>query len=130
MRGSGFACRSIVAASVGLSLLAPGCRAPTQLTVALTTDVKCSEMHRTSMTAGRLGDIESTPLTTSSTFCSDSGDLGTLVVVPSGGRTDEVALKVILGRGRDAESCVAPTYGPGCIVARRAIRYIAHAGLR
>jgi hypothetical protein len=100
------------------------------MTLVLSTDVKCADMRGTSVTVGRLGEIETKAATTSSTFCDpSSGDLGALVIVPSSGNRDEVAMKIVAGVGRDADSCVPP-YGKGCIVARRAVRYLPHTPLR
>jgi hypothetical protein len=78
---------------------------------------------------GVLGAIEAKAPTATSTACGASGDLGALVVVPSGGKSAEVAFKVVAGVGRDAASCVPP-YGDGCIVARRSIRFVPHTDLR
>jgi hypothetical protein len=105
------------------------CRAPTEIALVLSTDVKCVDLRGTSVTVGRLGEIETKASTTSSTFCDASGDLGLLVVVPSGGKSDEVAMKIVAGVGRDADSCVPP-YGKGCVVARRALHFLPHTPLR
>jgi hypothetical protein len=107
------------------------CREATEITIVLSTDVPCSDMPGSTVTVGRLGDIEAKAPTTSSTFCdAASGDLGSLVIVPSAGDSDEVAVKIVAGHGRDPASCVAPGYGKGCIVARRAIRFVPHTALR
>jgi hypothetical protein len=111
-------------------LFVPSCRAPTEITLVVTTDVSCTDLRGTSVTVGRLGEIETKASTTSSTFCdASSGDLGALVVVPSGGKSDEVAVKLVAGVGKDADSCVPP-YGKGCIVARRAVHFLPHTPLR
>ena len=106
------------------------CRAATEITIAITTDVPCADLRGTSVTVGRLGELEARAITASSIVCDASGDLGSLVIVPSGARTEELAIRIIAGLGRDVESCVAPNYGPGCVVARRALRYLPHTGLR
>jgi hypothetical protein len=77
------------------ALLASDCRAPTEITLVVTTDVACNDLQSTSVTVGHTGEIETKAPTTSSTFCSASGALGALVVVPSGGKGDELALKVV-----------------------------------
>jgi hypothetical protein len=105
------------------------CRPATELEIVLTTDAPCESLRGTTVTVGALGEIETRAPTTASGSCAAGGDLGTLVVVPSGGKNDEVSFKVIAGVGRDPQSCVPP-YGPGCIVARRAIRYVPHTKLR
>src|SRR5690349_11929050 len=85
--------------------MAVSCRAPTEITIVLSTDVPCADLRGTSITVGRLGEIEAKAATTSSTFCDASGDLGALVVVPSGGNGDEVAIKLVAGLGKDADGC-------------------------
>jgi alpha-tubulin suppressor-like RCC1 family protein len=116
-------------ALVGLLVVGSGCRAPTQLTLAMSTDSACANLGGTSVTVGHLGEIELKAPTTSSAFCDASGNLGSLVVVPSASKGDEVAVKVVAGVGKSADGCTPP-YGKGCIVARRAIRFLPHTALR
>jgi outer membrane protein assembly factor BamB len=125
--GGALAGASAICACAGI---VASCRAPTEVTITLTTDVPCSQIQGTTVTVGQLGDIESSVVTTSSELCDSSGSLGTLVLVPSGARNEEVAFRVVAGVGRTADSCVPPAYGPGCIVARRSIHYIPHTPLR
>ncbi len=93
------------------------------------TDVVCSDVDGTSFTFGELGGIERGEPTTSTATCGARGRIGSIVSVPSDGRRDTVALKIVMGLGRPAEDCVPP-YGPGCIVSRRALRYIPHTPLK
>jgi hypothetical protein len=116
----------VLLASLGL---AASCRDPTEITIVVSTDIPCAQLRGSSITVGLLHAIETQPTTTSSTSCDASGALGALVVVPSGAKGDTVAFKVVGGLGRDVLTC-APPYGKGCIVARRAIRFVPYTPLR
>ena len=126
-----------VASIVGGCALLGSCRAPTEITVVVTTDFDCSQLDHVTVSVGSLGDaFESSPPATASTECTD-GYVGRLVVVPKDGKTDAVVgIKVVGGyAGKRAEDCVPapgtspPDYGSGCIVARRALAYVPHAPL-
>src|SRR5438132_5069689 len=79
------------------------CGAPTEITFAISTDVRCADLRGTTVAVGPLDDLEGRPPTASSASCVDSGDLGTLVVVPSGDRGSEVAVRIVAGLGRDPD---------------------------
>lgn len=115
---------AILATAAGAS-----CREPTQITVELTTDVRCADVRGTTMTVGRLVELDGRPLTAETRAC-EGGRIGEIVVVPSGADDDTVAIRVVMGFGRDVGECARPPFGPGCIVARRALRYIPHTHLR
>jgi hypothetical protein len=120
-----------IAAAVGVGALicAGSCRAPTEITVVLYTDTPCEKVMGSTVRVGALAGIDGTAPKGSSSAC-DRGALGSLVVVPSGATDDEVALEVTLGVGRDPGGCDGAGFGPGCIVARRAIRFLPHTPLR
>jgi hypothetical protein len=120
-----------VGLALGTALATGSCRTPTSIAVEVTTDIACADVRGTAITIGAIlgSDVETRPLTTKSDSCLD-GRLGTLVVIPSGGSDDEVAIKVVTGFGRDVEACNGPSPGPGCVVSRRALRFIPHAALR
>jgi hypothetical protein len=107
---------------------ASGCLDPTQLMVDVRTNALCSDVGSTAITAGNLGQIESSPPSSVTRDC-NGGELGTLVVAPSGSKDDVVAFKVVMGIRKDAESCAAPDY-KGCIVARRGLHYVKHMSLK
>ncbi len=123
-----------------MATLTGSCASPTDITVLVLTDFACSDLHDVTVTVGALGrGLETEPYGVSSAVCHDHY-AGRLVVVPSGSKSDVVAIKVVGGFGKTkrAEDCVAtyeagslgrPSYGPGCIVARRALRYTPHTGL-
>jgi formylglycine-generating enzyme required for sulfatase activity len=115
-------------------LLLVGCRTATQVTVELTTEVACDEMPSTEVQVGKLGsDIETRPASVATSACRAPGRIGSFVIVPSGDASGEFAVKVVLAHGRTVESCTVAQGTPGafagCIVARRALRFIPHTEL-
>jgi hypothetical protein len=106
-----------------LLALVAGCRAPTQIVVEVTTDVPCNEAKGTTITVGRFLETDSRDPVAETVQCKD-GRVGSLVVVPSGERDDQVEIKVVLAENREVQTCRPPGYGPGCIVARRGLRFI------
>jgi outer membrane protein assembly factor BamB len=127
------ACLFVTSGSFAVAALASApvaCRTATEVTIDVTTDIACVDARGSSVTVGRLGSdggIEDKPAASTSMRC-DAGRLGALVIVPSGASDDEVAFKIVMGFTRQVESCVVP-YGKGCIVARRALRFLPHAGV-
>ncbi|MCC6668315.1 MAG: hypothetical protein IT375_31515 [Polyangiaceae bacterium] len=111
-------------------LLVPACREPTQLTLHLSTDAKCVDVKGTSITVGAHGKLEDKDPVARTTECSAAtGQVGTLVVVPSGSKDDQVSVRVVTGVGKSAEACVKDGYVGGCIVARRTLRFLPHTSL-
>src|SRR5205823_1430324 len=78
------------------------------------------------ITAGVLGELSARPPSAVTKNCSTpSGEIGTIAVIPSAGDSDDFALEVVTGVGaKTAAECVATGYKGGCIVARRALRFI------
>ncbi len=117
------------------------CAAPTDITVQVTTDFPCSALQHVTVTVGTLGhSLETDRWSTMSATCQD-GYAGRLVVIPSGSKNELVAIKIVAGYGgtKHAEDCTAtvddgapdrPRYGPGCIVARRALHFTPHVPLQ
>ncbi len=105
--------------------LACACRTPTQLTVEVTTDVPCKSGLSTAVAIGRLDDPEDKPFATTSGECG----VGSVVVVPSGAKDEQLAIRVVMGVDKSPEQCVRDGYKGGCIVARRALRFIPHTEL-
>jgi hypothetical protein len=106
------------------------CRPPTQITVEIFTDVRCSDLRGTSITVGSLDSLEARPPETTTLKCSDEGRIGSLVIVPRGDRDDEIAIRVVTAFAVDLSQCAGPTYGPGCIVARRSLRFVPNSSLQ
>lgn len=106
-----------------------GCREPTQITFEITTDRSCSSVNGTAISVGTLGQaLDSKPPGSLSMQC-NGGNLGTLVVTPSDVNA-ELAVRVVTGVGKSAEDCIAAGFKGGCIVARRALRFLAHEKVR
>jgi formylglycine-generating enzyme required for sulfatase activity len=112
---------------------AAGCRDPTAVTLDLSTDVACSEVQGTSISVGNEAEVEGRSPAAITADCTNGGTdadnpIGTLVVVPSDDDSDPFAIKVVLGIDVTAEECMAPQY-QGCVVARRALRFVPHTPL-
>ncbi len=119
-----------VLGSVGAGLVALGCREPTQITIALRTDVPCDRLEGVGIVVGPPDSDEAGSLTTESHRCSPSGRLGSLVAVPSGARGAEVSIRVVGAVGGPLAECSRAPYAAHCIVARRSLRYVPHTPLR
>jgi hypothetical protein len=115
--------------ALGSVLAASGCRAPTQIAVELSTDVPCAEVQGTAISVASPDELEGRQPTSMTQACDPSGRIGSLVIVPSGAPDAEIAFRVVLGHGKPVEQCAAPSYGAGCIVARRSLRFVEHASL-
>jgi outer membrane protein assembly factor BamB len=120
---------ALFALAAGVLVLA-NCLGPTEITLVLQTNVPCKHWDNATITVGTPADVEAKSPATATTICDAQGNLGTLVIIPSGSDTDTVAIKVVGGDDRDPNTCLAPKYGAGCIVARRQISYLKHAPLR
>jgi hypothetical protein len=103
---------------------APACRAPTQITVEIFTDIKCADLQGTSVTVGPLAGIETRQPEATTRACTDQGRIGSLGVVPRGEPNEEIVIRVVSGFGGDVGECSGPAYGPSCVVARRALRFL------
>jgi hypothetical protein len=113
------------------ALVVIGCREPTQVTLVLSTDVPCDAwQNATIAVGGGAGDVENAAPATKTTTCDPAGEIGTLVLVPRGSAGDAFTAKIVGGVHRAPETCVAPAYGAGCIVERRALRFLPHTSLR
>jgi outer membrane protein assembly factor BamB len=126
----------VVAAGLAGVVGVVSCRSPTQVKVVVTTDFDCADLKDVTVTVGTLGDaLENAPPTSTSGDCS-ANSVGTIVVIPSGSDHADIGIKVVGGFGvKQAESCAPaagsspPEYGPGCIVARRALEFTPHTSL-
>jgi hypothetical protein len=113
-----------------VALVALGaCRDPTEITVDLRTDIACSASSgTTSMAVG--SSFETLPDDPASTVgtCAPDGEIGTLVLVPSGEKNAEVVIEVIAGVRREA--CSRHGSLADCVLARRSLRFQPHTDLR
>jgi hypothetical protein len=105
-----------------------GCLGATQVTLVLSTDVDCKQTITTTITTSAPDAPTAVPAATTTT-CQSGGDLGTLVLVPSGDRGGHVNVEVVTAVGVPASACVRPAFGPSCIVARRSLGFLPHTGL-
>jgi hypothetical protein len=110
--------------TLGAALM--GCLDPTQAIVDISTDSPCAYGVDTGISAGLLTDIEAPNYDTRTSTCKEGGEIGSIVLVPpeDADKDAPFALKVVASLGAPLESCVAPDYGPHCIVARRAMRFV------
>lgn len=113
-----------------------GCQGPTQVMVDIYTDVSCTEMDGVRVVVGEPGHLEEKDPAARGEKCT-KGDgplgnkLGRVVIVPSGDDDSaEFAVKVVGGVYRKVDSCTASDGYEGCIVARRALRFIPHSTLQ
>lgn len=129
-RGLGWARAAVLLAALS-PLMAGGCREPTQITVTLRTDVACPQVSETTLSVGTLANINDKPPVSSRKGCKDaSGRIGSLVVVPSGDDSDEVAIQAITTvGGQPASACDPKKPSSSCVVARRALRFVPHTPL-
>jgi hypothetical protein len=124
--------RSLRLAFVGLVLFVFGagsCLSPTELRLHVHTNVPCSDSAEWKGVAVYVGapgpDLENKAPALTTTSCDAQGQVGSLVVVPSGSKDAEVGLQIVAGIDYRPEDCAAHHY-QGCIVARRAVRFDAH----
>jgi hypothetical protein len=105
------------------------CLSPTQVLLEVRTNVDCTNpahWRGVAISVGQPGvDVESRAPVLTTTSCGASGELGTLVVVPTGPKDAQVGIRVVAGITRNPEDCAAYGYD-GCIVARRTIAYLPH----
>ncbi len=122
----------VIAASsavLALALLLGSCREATEIRLHVSTNVPCTDPEKWKGVAVYVGspgvDVESKAPALTTTSCDVNGQVGSLVVVPSGSKDAEVGLKIVAGLAVAPEECAAKNY-QGCIVARRAVRFTAH----
>ena len=110
------------------------CMEPTEIKLQITTDELCSVVtaHGVAVRVGSETGVDTSPSTNitamSCTEGPNGGDVGTLVVIPSMSPSDSIGITVVLGTDRDPNTCDLQN-PQGCIVARRALGYIAHHSL-
>jgi len=106
-------------------LVLTACQAPTQIELVLSTDAACADLTEVSITVGALDTLEQSAPVSVTSKCHD-GNIGSLVVVPSGASDEQAALKIVAAVGGELSQCKPPDYAAHCIVARRALHYVAN----
>ncbi len=113
-------------------LLLSGCADATQIRLLVYTDVPCTSPSPWQGVAVYVGkadsNLENKAPALTTTTCDANGQVGSLVLVPSGSKEEEVLLRVVAGITRNPEECASHEY-QGCIVARRSVRFNRHATL-
>ena len=117
---------------LGSTLVATGCADPTEIRLHVFTNVPCTdpaEWKGVAVYVGRAdANLEDKAPALSTMSCDQYGQVGSLVVVPSGSKDDEIGLRVVAGISRNPEDCASHQY-QGCIVARRSVRFNRHTTL-
>lgn len=104
--------------------LASSCAEPTQITLSLATDVPAGAARSLAIYEQLDGQPQLAPLTSVEARWAESGDVGSLVLVPRESRSGLVSIVVVLGVDRPASACDVAS-GEGCIVARRRLSFAA-----
>jgi len=105
-----------------VALLA-SCQEATEVRVRAFTDVAHADNIEVAMWVGA-APFQGAPVTSTKGPWDDSGSLGYIVAVPpSDNREANLDVRVVMGIGRDPRSC-SDTDRAGCIVAKRAVRYL------
>ena len=120
-----------IGALVIASGLAASCQAPTELTLAISTDARCGTEIKTTaiyvaQAPSNANDSVQARSPIAQTDTCASGTIGTLVVTPGG---DDGAVVIIAGfDGKSPTDCVDGNY-VDCIIARRSFSFIKHTPL-
>jgi hypothetical protein len=126
--------------AIGALVAAVSCLGPTEVTLVITTDLPCSLNRGTSITVGgaaeKLGAKPPLTITQDCTLVAadvdDSGALttpanvGTLVVVPSGGRSASFAVQIVTALDPNMSPMDCMQSRENCIIATREIAFIPH----
>ncbi len=117
----------LAAASAIIIALAIACREPTQVLVEVRLrDGSCMNVHGATISLSAPYDVE-TGLSAFPSYTCDGGLVGSLAGVPdNGGTGGKVAVRVVVGLTRPAETCTVDNGYDGCVVARRRVTYRAH----
>ncbi|MDB4936859.1 MAG: putative secreted protein [Labilithrix sp.] len=125
---------ALLVASIIAGAWVMSCYSATEIQLAIETDVPCDVVraHGIAVFIGASSEIAaaSAPVATT-TECTPGPNgavVGTLSIVPSGDRGERVFIDVVAGFDKDVARCTADT--PGCIIARRAPRFIPHTAVR
>jgi hypothetical protein len=102
------------------------CRQPTQVTLDITTTVDCADIGTTTVSFTTLGmELRNPAPLTEAMGCKSQGEIGTVVLAPSQEDDSPLIFTIATVAVRGTTKCAPPNY-PGCIVARRSMRYSPH----
>ncbi|CAN5684138.1 hypothetical protein BH09MYX1_BH09MYX1_23200 [soil metagenome] len=114
---------SSLAGAFALTCLAFACADPTELVVHVTTDVPCSDAVKVELRVAKsVAELDGPNAQVTETAACKAGDLGSLIVIPSGDDDALVYLRVSLGK--TAADC-SPA-GASCIVATKVAKFVSH----
>lgn len=101
------------------------CARPTELVLDIRTNAPCERVRGAAVRMSRAPEgLPAADIVATRDGCTAlGGEVGTLTIVPTGSDSAEIAVQVTLGLGRDPRSC-SPTDRAGCVVARRAARFV------
>lgn len=131
----------LVGATVVASVMHAGCYSATQIELRISTDVACdvvTAVGGAEIAVGKSGPAlaadgqrETVAATTECSHGTKAGSLslGTLIVVPSGGRDEAFVTQVVLRLPKRTTPCRPPDDIADCIVATRRARFIPHRAL-
>gem|GEM_PF-1655171 len=106
-----------------LGVFSTGCQEPTQVTVDISTDALCADLQETHVVVGSLQELRGAPPSATTGNCESGGRIGDIVLIPQDKKDDALAFEIVAGVNRETASCADNDY-EGCIVARRALRFI------
>jgi len=114
-----------------VGLVSGACLSATEIRLHISTNIACTEAMNwkgVAVYAGAPGSVEHKEASFTTKSCDANGQVGSVVIVPSGEKDAELGLRVVAGITRNPEECAAHNYD-GCIVARRSVRFSRHATL-
>lgn len=108
------------------------CATATEIDVDIYSEVDCSKNAEVGMIlGGKLTDLGSNAISSTTTHCDQSQRVGRVVLTPSGDNDEEIAFEVITrDDDQGLETCNAASNYKGCIVARRQLHFSPHTALK
>jgi len=113
-------------AALVLSLGGAACRAPTEATLEISTDIPCALLTGTSISTYHGDEQAPAPLTATTACDPSTGTIGSLVLTP-GPTMSGIVVEVVTGAQIDPGSCHEGL--AGCTYERRLLNYIPHTNL-
>jgi formylglycine-generating enzyme len=102
------------------------CAAPTALTVTVYAEVDCAKKPVSGISiASGVEALAGRAFSATSSQCSPDGNLGSVVLFPSGSKDSRVAVQVVVRPdGGDPATCIQSAGAKGCITSRRELKLI------